>query len=180
MQARPFQLAKHGSYPAGASPSQLGPAAGTALALLLPASRQAGRKRATTGCPAPKGYISILTRARSDPWGGVDVAPTDSAPFRCQLKQAPDGSFYAYIRRPELRRKRRWLAGPLANQIAVMLEIQAQEALGLELRCRHMMKPLSRRQAAEWWLQQFMPECLRYEVVVRDLTLKPPASAKAE
>jgi len=179
MQAHRLQLAKNGSSPVGGLPSQPGPAAGTALTLLLPASRQAGRKRATTGCPVPKGYISMLTRARSDPWGGVDVALTDSAPFRCQLKQAPDGSFYAYIRRPELRWKRRWLAGPLANQIAVMLEVQAQEALGLELRCRHMMKPLSRRQAAEWWLQQFMPGCLRHEVVVRDLTLNPPSSAKA-
>jgi len=179
MQAHPLQLAKNGSFPAGGLPSQPGPAAGTALALLLPAPRQAGRKRATTDCPVPKGYISMLTRARSDPWGGVDVALTGSAPFRCQLKQVPDGGFYAYIRRPELRRKCHWLAGPLANQIAVMLEVQAQEALGLELRCRHLMKPLSRRQAAEWWLQQFMPECLRHEVVVRDLTLKPKSSAKA-
>ena len=67
MRAHPFQLAKNGSFPAGGLPSQLGPAAGTALALLLPASRQAGRKKATTGCPVPKGYISMLTRARSDP-----------------------------------------------------------------------------------------------------------------
>src|SRR5207245_10331692 len=142
MQTHPLQLAKNGSFPAGGLPSQPGPAAGTALALLLPAPRQAGRKRATTDCPVPKGYISMLTRARSDPWGGVDVALTGSAPFRCQLKQVPDGGFYAYIRRPELRRKCHWLAGPLANQIAVMLEVQAQGAMGLELRCRHRMKPL--------------------------------------
>ncbi len=60
-----------------------------------------------------------------------------------------------------------------------MLEVSTQQALGLEVRCRHLRKPLSRRQAAQWWLQRFMSECLRCEVVVRDLTLKPLASAKA-
>ena len=179
MQAHPLQLAKNGSCPTVAPAAHLGPATGTALALLLPASSQTGRKRATTGCPVPKDYISMLTRARSDPWGGVDVAATASAPFRYQLKQAPDGSFYAYTRRPELRWKGHWLAGPLVNQIAVMLEVSAQEALGLEVRCRHLMKPLSRRQAAEWWLQQFVPECLRHDVVIRDLSLNPSVSAKA-
>jgi hypothetical protein len=176
MQAHPNQFATDGNRSTAA---HFCPVAGTALALLLPASGQAGRKRAMTGCPAPKDYISMLTRTRSDPWGGVDVARTAPAPFRYQLKQASDGSFYAYTRRPELRWKGHWRAGPLANQIAVMLEVQAQQALGLEIRCRHLMKPLSRREAAEWWLQQFMPECLRRDVVVRDLTLKPPASAKA-
>ncbi len=82
MQAHPVQLAKNGSCPVGASPSHLSPAAGTALALLLSATSQAGRKRTTTGCPVPKDYVSMLTRARSDPWGGVDVALTPSAPFR--------------------------------------------------------------------------------------------------
>jgi len=173
MQPHPIQLATNGNRSAAAPAAHFCPVTGTALALPLPASGQPGRKRATTCCPVPKGYTSMLTRARSDPWGGVDVAPAASAPFRCQLKQAPDGSFYAYTRRPELRWNGHWRAGPWVNQIAVMLEVQTQQALGLEVRCRHLMKPLSRRQAAQWWLRQFLPECLRHDVMLRNPIPKP-------